>query len=938
MSTRDSSSDDEDEHEGNGRWTSAEEDFRRESVNREGIERALEADLEKEEREVLETTQRGDGVEEARKKAREKQQTINLAKSVGVELSVLPPRSSDEEDRTTTTGWDNETEELDQPDSIERTNVGKMEGKKGIKLLSAGGWSLEVFPGDYVVHRKYGIGRFEGTVLKDKKGEETGQMSAMVVEYADSTVHVPIERAYRLSRYRAGDAAVKPRLSRIKGEAWSKAKRRVALSTARLAQDVLALYARRETLSRKPFDPDVEGEKMEAFSSTFPYEPTRDQKNCFQAVENDMVWRKRPMDRLICGDVGFGKTEVALRALFRCVANGRQAALLAPTGVLASQHFKTIKTRMVDTFGIETAMLRGGMGPNTKPGREIRERIASGDVDLIVGTHAILSNGLKFHDLGLLVIDEEQRFGVNQKERLKIICDKVDVLTLSATPIPRTLQMSLTGIRDTSTLRSPPPMRKATVTHVEPFSEEIIYRAIQEELNRGGQCYYVVPRITMLEEAHTIVERLFPDAEVICAHGRMPRRGAEENVAKFAEGKAQILIATTVIENGVDIPTVNTIVIQNAQMFGMSTLYQLRGRVGRSDQQAHCYFLHKEQGLTEQSIARLQTMADLSNLGSGFEVANRDLEIRGAGSLLGTEQSGLAGRVGFDLYMKMLKSSIRQLRALDLPTVPRTTVFLPENEGQIDGAFALPPDYVPDVADRTTQEGLARLAETTEALVQLTTDWKTNYGPLPVSVQSCLKTLHLHVVLRQLGIDLVGLVPSKNNRLDGVLRSAGLRPRHWARICASLPKKLSPKGVAVVFPARYADGKRDLLALPGSPFDANLVPEEDDDRDAADDRWGEEVLGEVDRACLLEGGVLDGALFRDFPRIVLPDLGARPEGTRAALVLKLLLPAVKVVAKKQKQDKEKAKLAAEIRDKRENMKRKSKAESIREKSRNGYYY
>ena len=389
------------------------------------------------------------------------------------------------------------------------------------------------------------------------------QSTLLEIAYGDATVHVPIERAYRLSRYRAGDAAIKPRLSRVKGEAWLKAKNKVEASTLQMAQDVLALYATRETLSRDPFDPSREREVRE-FEKTFPYTPTPDQTTCFEHVENDMVWRSRPMDRLICGDVGFGKTEVAMRALFRATSNGRQAALLAPTGVLAAQHYKNIAARMGEgtEFNVGMAMLRGGMGKNTKKGRELRERIASGEVQLVVGTHALLSNGLAFRDLGILVVDEEQRFGVKQKERLKLICSGVDVLTLTATPIPRTLQMSLSGIRDTSTIRSPPPMRKPTKSFVMEYNDDAVFEAISRELDRGGQCYYVLPRIAQLGEAEKKIRELFPDIRIIQAHGRMGR-GAEENVAAFAEGKYDILLATTVIENGVDIPSVNTIVIQN---------------------------------------------------------------------------------------------------------------------------------------------------------------------------------------------------------------------------------------------------------------------------------------------------------------------------------------------------------------------------------------
>ena len=673
-----------------------------------------------------------------------------------------------------------------------------LEQLMGISVGSAGGWSLEVYPGDFVVHRKYGIGQYEKTVLKPKtkltmeereavdsrrkeiinqlmqegKGVEDIQKvvetfgteydtdpisnplsTLLEIKYSDVVVHVPIERAYRLSRYRAGDAAIKPRLSRVKGEAWSKAKQKVEVSTVQMAEDVLALYATRETLNRSPFDPSLEG-KVKEFAKTFAFDPTPDQKKCFEDVENDMVWRSRPMDRLICGDVGFGKTEVAMRALFRAVVNGRQAALLAPTGVLAAQHYKNIVKRVGEgtEYGFRVALLRGGMGKNTKKGRELRAAIAAGDVDLVIGTHALLSNGMSFKHLGLLTIDEEQRFGVNQKERLKLICNCVDVLTLSATPIPRTLQMSLSGIRDTSTIRSPPPMRKPTVSYVQEFEEGLVRDAIERELARGGQCYYVVPRISQLEGAETMLKKIFPSLRVIQAHGRMARGAAEENVAAFAEGNYDVLLATTVIENGVDIPRVNTMIIQNAQAFGMSTLYQLRGRVGRSDLQAYAYFFHKNDFITEQSAQRLRAMADLHELGSGFDVANRDLEIRGAGSLLGTEQSGMAARVGFDLYMRMLKKSMRQLRGLDLPVVPRSNVLLPGREGCIEwvadglgvngdssssASYIIPDSYIKDANERSSEESLARLAESTQRLVEITNTWREKYGPIPAELQVC---------------------------------------------------------------------------------------------------------------------------------------------------------------------------------------------------------
>lgn len=720
---------------------------------------------------------------------------IDLESELKQSLDGVPPNNGEAGDGNTENG----SAALSGEDGPRFIN-GKLTSRQqlmGISVGSAGGWSLEVFPGDFVVHRKYGIGRYEKTVLKPKsklspeerdaaetrrkeiindlmkEGKVIQEIQKIVetfgteldtdpisnplstlleISYSDAVVHVPIERAYRLSRYRAGDAAIKPRLSRVKGEAWSKAKRKVEVSTVQMAEDVLALYATRETLNRPPFDPSKEGQVKE-FATSFAFEPTPDQKKCFEDVENDMVWRSRPMDRLICGDVGFGKTEVAMRALFRAVANGRQAALLAPTGVLAAQHYKNVVKRMGEEtkHNFNIALLRGGMGKNTKKGRELRAAIAAGDVDIVVGTHALLSNGMSFHDLGLLTIDEEQRFGVNQKERLKLICNCVDVLTLSATPIPRTLQMSLSGIRDTSTIRSPPPMRKPTISYVQEFEETLIRDAIERELARDGQCYYVVPRISQLEEANILLKKIFPELRVVQAHGRMARGVAEENVAAFAEGNYDVLLATTVIENGVDIPRVNTIIIQNAQAFGMSTLYQLRGRVGRSDLQAYAYFFHKNDFITEQSAQRLQAMADLHELGSGFDVANRDLEIRGAGSLLGTEQSGMAARVGFDLYMRMLKKSMRQLRGLDLPVVPRSNVLLPGGEGSIEwgarqagtngdstsssSSYLIPESYIEDAKERSKEESLARLAESTQRLVEITNTWKDTFGTIPAELQ-----------------------------------------------------------------------------------------------------------------------------------------------------------------------------------------------------------
>lgn len=844
------------------------------------------------------------------------------------------------------------------------------EALAGVRVGSAGGWTLEVFPGDFIVHRKYGIGRFERTCLRPKtrltaqekeaqqqrrgeiltrelrkrKGgvtpdeiqeirskfgtdEDTDpvsnpQTTVLEISYADAVVHVPVDRAYRISRYRSGDSIVKPKLSRVRGEAWAKAKKKVEENTLQLAQEVLALYATRETLQRQPFDPLLE-DKMKDFEATFQFDPTPDQQKCFEDIENDMVWKSRPMDRLICGDVGFGKTEVAFRALFRAVLNGKQAAMLAPTGVLAAQHYKNVVKRM-QGFNISVALLRGGMTSTSKAGRELRDSIRRGEVQLVVGTHALLSNDLRFRDLGLLVVDEEQRFGVKQKERLKLISNGIDVLTLTATPIPRTLQMSLSGIRDTSTIRSPPPMRKPTITYVQDFSDAMVQEAIGRELARGGQCYYVVPRISMLAEAQETITRLFPDIRIIQAHGRMQRNGAEENVASFAEGGFDVLLATTVIENGVDIPSVNTIVVQNSQAFGMSTLYQLRGRVGRSDKQGYAYFLHREESITEQAAMRLQAIGELSELGSGFDVANRDLEIRGAGSLLGTEQSGMAAKVGFDLYIRMLKKSIRKLRGLDLPLVPRTNILL---ETEITpSTFQIPVTYVPDTKDRKLQENAARLSESTEALVNLTNSWKDQYGNLPVKLQVQLKTMHLHACTRRLGIDLVGLVRTELGT-DCVLRSPGLRPRHWASIVSSLPRGTAPRGLDVIFPARFTLSGVDEIVVGGKKVDlAILVTEETLSEDREDEEWDamdqEEIEAMKDISSAANVKNIDEIDLEHYPRFVVKDFDE--VGKPVDFLLKLLLPIAKLVYEKQEAQADQARAAHELRERQDLMRARKK--------------
>jgi hypothetical protein len=481
-------------------------------------------------------------------------------------------------------------------------------------------------------------------------------------------------------------------------------------------------------------------------------------------------------------------------------------------------------------------------------------------------------------------------------------------------------------------------MRKPTVTYVQDFSEELVENAIRRELERKGQCYYVVPRIALIEEAQKMIQKLFPNIRIISAHGRMHRNGAEENVAAFAEGDYDVLLATTVIENGVDIPSTNTIIVQDSQFFGMSTLYQLRGRVGRSDKQAYAYFLHREESITETAAMRLQAIGELNELGSGFDVANRDLEIRGAGSLLGTEQSGMAARVGFDLYMRMLKKSIRQLRGLDLPLVPRTNILIPTDGSP--STFALPESLIPDAQIRHKEESQARLAESTAKLVNLTNAWKSEYGDLPASLQSQLKTLHLHACTRRLGVDLVGAIVTDDGKTECILRSPGLRPRHWATILDTLPRKAAPKGLDVWFPSRFTLSGEDEEYSGGRKIDLKRLLEDDSlSEDHEDESWDAidqeeiEAMKQITSAANIKD--MEEVDIDQYPRFVVRDFNVKKGVDQ---LLKVLLPIAKIVYDKQEDQAEQAKAAAELREKQELLRNRKKANEAREAQRAGYRY
>jgi transcription-repair coupling factor (superfamily II helicase) len=508
--------------------------------------------------------------------------------------------------------------------------------------------------GDYIVHVDYGIGRFAGLVQRVLEGHEREFLS---VEYdGNAQVFVPVHQADRLTRYVGRDGAP-PSLSRLGTQEWVGAKARVREAVQEVAQELLELYAKRQTVSGYPFAPDSAWQKE--LEDSFPYIETPDQKAALEAIKRDME-AARPMDRLLCGDVGYGKTEVALRAAFKAVQDGRQVAVLVPTTVLAQQHYETFKQRLA-AFPVTVEMLSRFRSPREQA--EIIRKLLLGQVDILIGTHRLISQDVEFKDLGLVIIDEEQRFGVTHKEHLKKLRTEVDVLTLTATPIPRTLYMALSGVRDISTLNTPPEERLPVITHIGPYAPKLIRQAVLRELERGGQIFFVHNRVQTIHAMKMHLEKLVPEARIGVGHGQMAEGQLSNVMHDFTEGKIDILLSTTIIESGLDIPNANTLIVDRADTFGLAQLYQLRGRVGRAASRAYAYFFrHRKKPPTVDGQERLEVIAENTQLGAGYSIAMRDLEIRGAGDLLGVRQSGQIDAVGFHLYTRMLAAEVKKLR------------------------------------------------------------------------------------------------------------------------------------------------------------------------------------------------------------------------------------------------------------------------------------
>ncbi len=555
-------------------------------------------------------------------------------------------------------------------------------------------------------------------------------------------VFAPTDQLARISRYVGADGD-EPQLSPLGGKRWQNLKSRARRAASAMAGELINLYAERQVRKGHAFPPD--GEMQLEFEAAFPYRETADQMDAIDAVKADME-SERPMDRLICGDVGYGKTEIALRAAHKAAADGKQVMMLVPTTILAQQHFGTFRERFADTaFNVEmVSRLR-------KPVeiREVLERFSSGRVDILIGTHRLLSRDVRGKDLGLLIVDEEQRFGVKQKELLRQLKLKVDVLALSATPIPRTLQMSLAGLRDISVIETPPEGRRPVRTHVGPYDEDLVKRAILREKERGGQVFFLHNLIDSLHETAERLRALCPGVRFAEAHGRMDELDLEATMLAFVRGEHDCLVATTIIESGLDIPTANTLLVERADQLGLAQAYQIRGRVGRSRERAFAYLLYPSaESLTPVAAARLTTLSDNTELGSGFRVAMRDLEIRGAGNLLGDEQSGHVAAVGFELYCQMLEDAAEALRtgAEELPEEPREPVRI-----DVDVDAHIPADYVPFEAARIDLHRRVAAAREPGELRALREELEDRFGPLPGSVANLLDLQRARIALGEAG-------------------------------------------------------------------------------------------------------------------------------------------------------------------------------------------
>lgn len=611
-------------------------------------------------------------------------------------------------------------------------------------------------PGDFVVHVDHGIGQFIGL---HKPNIEGSQREYLAIQYKNNDVlYVPIHQADRLSRYIGPDSS-SPQLNSLGGNEWDQTKNKVRHAVVEIATDLLELYAKRQLAQGYAFKPDSDWQRE--LEASFPYIETPDQLKAIEQVKADME-SQRPMDRLLCGDVGYGKTEVALRAAFKAVSDGKQVAVLVPTTVLAQQHYETFRQRLA-VFPIEVEMLS-----RFRTGKEqdkIIQGLASKKVDIVIGTHRLVSSDVRFKDLGLVIIDEEQRFGVTHKEHLKKLREEVDVLTMTATPIPRTLYMALSGVRDISTINSPPEERLPVVTHIGPYSPKLVREAVIRELDRGGQIFFVHNRVQSIAAVYNHLRNLIPEARIGIGHGQLPESQLAEVMQQFSSGQLDILLSTSIIESGLDIPNANTLIVDRADTFGLSQLYQLRGRVGRGAQRAYAYlFRDKRRSPTPEGEERLEVLADNSSLGAGYAIAMRDLEMRGAGDLLGTRQSGYIAAVGFQMYTKLLSQAVRAMRAGSgaefAPEEPQAWFQSPSLHINVELPLSseIPSAYIPDEELRLKLYRRISNLRSDEEIAQTEIEFKDRFGELPESLNELFFQMKVKLAGEAAGLDSIGII------------------------------------------------------------------------------------------------------------------------------------------------------------------------------------
>jgi transcription-repair coupling factor (superfamily II helicase) len=597
--------------------------------------------------------------------------------------------------------------------------------------------------GNYVVHRQHGVAKFSGTTTRAINGTTRDYL---ILQFKDGRSYWPTEQIDALTPYSGGDA---PALSRMGGAEWQKTRAKARAAAFLVAQELVDLYRQRTVAVGHAFSPDTTWQRE--MEELFPFTLTPDQAQAVDDVKADMEL-PRPMDRLICADVGFGKTEVAVRAIFKAVQDNKQAAVLVPTTLLASQHFATMTDRFAG-FPVKVALLSRFVDD-----AEVKETLAGlkdGTVDVVIGTHRLLSENVSFKDLGILVVDEEQRFGVTHKEAIKSRSIGVDVLTLSASPIPRTLEMAFAGIRDLSMITTPPADRRPILTHVGEYSEPAVVEAIRRELLREGQVFFVHNRVMDIDQVAKRLGQLVPDARIAVAHGQMDEGTLERVMVDFWERRFDVLVCTTIVESGIDLPSVNTLIVDRAERLGLGQMHQLRGRVGRSAQRAYAYLFHPaDKVLSETAYERLRTIGDNTALGSGFKIAMRDLEIRGAGNLLGHDQSGPVAAVGYDLYVQLVAEAVADAKGFVVPDVVTVNLDVP-------GDAHLPKDYVE--ADDARLEAYRRLAgvKTLEELADLQSEWLDRYGALPSAALGLLDLAELRLTCLELGVSSVVVLPAK---------------------------------------------------------------------------------------------------------------------------------------------------------------------------------